>query len=79
MLIILVCVYYNNCLLLYVPSIKNHLFNSQTSCSGWKGLKVKADIISENVNLLTLVPVSAFHIVIVLGDTSTAKRSLHVS
>ena len=43
--------------------------------SGWKGLKAKAMMVSVNVNRLTLVPVSAFHIVMELGLSITAIRS----
>ena len=47
--------------------------------SNWNGLNAKDMIVSVKVNLLTFVPVSAFHMVITPGLNITAKRSLHES
>lgn len=51
----------------------------QMRLSGWNGLKAKATMVSVNVNLLTLIPVSAFQIVMELGLSITARRSRHAS
>ena len=53
----------------------SHNNNLHTKFSGRNGLKEKAVMASEKVNLLTLVPVSAFQIVMVLGEIRTANRS----
>lgn len=47
--------------------------------SGWKGLKAKDMMVSVKVNRLILVPVSAFHIVMTLGLSMTASKSLQES
>ena len=60
---------------LYIIII-NHL---QTSWSGEKGLKQKAEIVSAKVKRLILVPVSAFHIVIVPGEQNINNKSLQLS
>ena len=54
-------------------------FDSQMRFSGWNGLKVNAMIVSVKVNRLTLIPVSAFQIVMELGLSITARRSRHAS
>lgn len=53
--------------------------DSQMRLSGWNGLKVKAMMVSVKVNRLTLIPVSAFQIVMELGLSITARRSRHAS
>ena len=53
--------------------------DSQIRFSGWNGLKVKAMMVSVKVNRLTLIPVSAFQIVMELGLSITARRSRHAS
>ena len=45
----------------------------------WKGLKVKASIVSEKVTLVTLVPLLEFQMVRVLGLSITASSSSPVS
>ena len=53
--------------------------DSRMRFSGWKGLNANDMMVSVKVNLLTLVPVSAFHIVMTPGLSMTASRSLQES
>ena len=53
--------------------------DSRMRFSGWKGLNVKDKMVSVKVNLLTFVPVSAFHIVMTLGLSMAASKSLQES